>query len=170
MTIYNKKKSLTICRRPLFCRKPWFLVWLFMLKLFYHECVHLCGEVESTDHVLLRCLKVWRIWSIIINWCGLTWVSPGSVGLLLELWQSWKFKKAKKIVWEVIPVAVLWSVWNLRNKYECVFSDEQPNSDDLVDLIKFRVVFWAKTKSDMKNWNMTDLLFCWEQLSLCLLN
>ncbi|KAL7180992.1 hypothetical protein ACSBR1_039952 [Camellia fascicularis] len=55
----------------------------------------------------------------------MTWVPSGLVQALLEWWQSWKYKKAKKVLWEVIPFAVLWSVWGLRNK--CVFEHAQPD-------------------------------------------
>ena len=65
-----------------------------------------CGhEMESGDHALLLCSHVWRVWSTLLKWWGLKWLCPCSVRNLLDWWQSWRFKKLKKLIWESIPLA-----------------------------------------------------------------
>ncbi|KAL7243492.1 hypothetical protein ACSBR1_015814 [Camellia fascicularis] len=79
-----------------------------------------CGiENKTSEHVIIWCVKVWRIWTVVLHWWGLSWVVPGSVTILLEWWKRWKFRRKRKIVWEIIPFAALLSIWRLRN--QCIF-------------------------------------------------
>ena len=65
---------------------------------------------------------------------------------MLEWWQGWKFKGAKKIFWELIPPAIIWSVWRVRN--DVLFEGKQVDWVTLLDLSKWRMVFWGKIKND----------------------
>lgn len=52
-----------------------------------------CGEViESLDHTLLLCTPNWIVWSEIMEWWGIKWVSPNSIDTLLYWWLGLKFK------------------------------------------------------------------------------
>lgn len=47
-------------------------------------CLFCRENVETTNHILLHCPLVWRMWSELLDWWNLSWVIPGSVGDLLE--------------------------------------------------------------------------------------
>lgn len=42
------------------------------------------AEVESINHVLLLYPVVWKLWSEMVNWWEIKWVTPGSVDVLLQ--------------------------------------------------------------------------------------
>ena len=73
------------------------------------------------------------------------WVILGSINSMFEWWQGWRFKGVKKIFWELIPPAILWSIWRVRN--DVLFEGKQVDWVALLDLIKWRIAFWAKTKN-----------------------
>lgn len=104
-------------------------------------CVFCKSELESLNHVLLHCSMIWRIWANIVHWWNFSWVIPGSVEELLHWWSSANIKKKVKEIWKTIPLAVMWSMWKIRN--ECLFNEAQPNLTDLDELVKVRVAMWA---------------------------
>ena len=76
-----------------------------------------CGkEIESMDHVLLNCWYVWRIWVECAGWWGFLWVALSSVSDLLQWWRSVKVGRFGRVVWELIPCAIIWFVWIARNE------------------------------------------------------
>ncbi|CAL5380958.1 unnamed protein product [Camellia sinensis] len=105
-------------------------------------CVFCKLVPETLHHILLLCPFAWKLWSSVIDWWGSNWVSPSSVIELLHWWVGFKFRKKELMIWNVIPFAVIWSLWRLRN--ECIFRGAQPNLENLIELVKVRVVFWAK--------------------------
>lgn len=70
---------------------------------------------ESLDHLFVICPVAWRLWSRFINLFGISWVSPGSWEGLLESWSLARLHHRKKLVWNTIPAAVLWSIWREKN-------------------------------------------------------
>ena len=101
------------------------------------EQCYFCGR--NLDHLLLLCNDVWRVWSECFRWWGVQWVSPPTIDALLIGWRSWKFNGFKKLIWEVIPVTIFWSVWLQRNKY--IFDGAAPDWEEVFELIKFRIAF-----------------------------
>lgn len=68
---------------------------------------------------------------------GVVWVSPKSVVNLFLWWKDCKMRKGKRLTWDATPVAVLWAIWNLRNKL--VFENATPDWDIINGLIKSRI-------------------------------
>ncbi|KAL7183907.1 hypothetical protein ACSBR2_026141 [Camellia fascicularis] len=89
------------------------------------------------NHLLLLCPFSSKVWSEIIDWWGLSWISLRSIQELLVWWYGRKFKNLGKTIWEALPLDVLWSLWRVRN--EKVFNQKEPNWKELVELIKIRV-------------------------------
>ena len=130
---------------------------------------HFCREEpESLNHVLLLCPFTWKIWSDIIDWWGFHWVCPGSVVALFDWWIGTKIRKKELQIWKALPLAVLWSIWKLRN--DCVFNSAQPNSLQLCELTKIRVAIWLKSHSigNSCSYSIHDFIFNFNQTRRCL--
>lgn len=129
--------------------------YLFRLGIIRNEeeaCCKFClSELETVDHLLLHCQPVWQLWSKIMYWWGVKWVSPKSVVDLFFWWKDWTMNKQKRLIWEAFPMAVL---WNVRNKI--VFENEAPNWDKTSDLILSRVAFWIKSKEGSFDFSLDD--------------
>ncbi|XP_028077316.1 uncharacterized protein LOC114279296 [Camellia sinensis] len=119
---------------------------------------HFCNsELETASQVLLHYPFSWSIWSAVVEEWGLHWCIPNSVDGLLSWWMSGKFHNFDRLIWRAIPLIVLWSIWKLRN--ECVFSNAQPTSSGLLELIKFRSVVWLKASIKDFPYSVDDLVF-----------
>ncbi|CAL5388149.1 unnamed protein product [Camellia sinensis] len=126
-----------------------------------HTPIHcaFCGNVEeSTVHLLVHCYYSWRIWSVIVNWWGILWVSPGSIQELLVWWFGQKRQHLGRVIWEALPLAILWTIWIARN--DKVFNSKEPNWVDLVETIKIKVAFWVKQSFSLPEFSIHDFLFC----------
>lgn len=108
------------------------------------------------NHVMLHCHLIWRVWSEIVNWWNLSWCIPGSVEDLLQWWSGISQKAKVKEIWKVAPLAMLWSVWKLRN--ECVFKEARPDFAELAELVKVRVAVWAKSNLKEMQYSVHDIV------------
>lgn len=101
-------------------------------------------QLESVDHLLLHCDPVWQLWAKILDWWGVRWATPKTLVDLFLWWKDWNMKNDKKVIREVIPMATLWTIWNLRNN---LFLEEKaPDWNGTSDLLKIRVALWVKSK------------------------
>ncbi|XP_028119693.1 uncharacterized protein LOC114317183 [Camellia sinensis] len=74
------------------------------------RCI-LCHESsESTEHIMIHCPFVWRIWSHFAVWWGFQWATRSSIEDFLLWWMGWKFKKKVNQIWKVLPTVIMWSV------------------------------------------------------------
>lgn len=82
------------------------------------------------------------------NWCLLASVGYNSgctrhiVQILRE--RSRVLNSRQKINWDCIPIAVLWSIWNMRNKF--IFDNVPLDWVEVVELIKLIFILWVRTK------------------------
>lgn len=129
------------------------------------ECVFCGCAVETDCHVLVQCRFVWKIWSNILSWWGLQWVSPKNARGVLEWWSGFKWGKFETKIWNVIPFAVLWSIWTLRN--ECIFKGKQFCLEEVCDLIKTRIALWIKYNSRLFHYSVHDVVENLVQVRRC---
>ncbi|XP_028124098.1 uncharacterized protein LOC114321151 [Camellia sinensis] len=120
-------------------------------------CVFCQNEKEPVNHILLSCPFVWLLWSKIMKWWGFQRVMPNLVEGLLQWWSFYKMKKTEKLLWMVVPLAVLWSTWKHRN--DCVFNGSQPNFEELCEVVKARIALWAQSFLTKLEFSINDIVF-----------
>ena len=105
-------------------------------------CVFCKSEPESSTHLMLHCYFAWMVWADMMDWWELKGAFPGAVEGILHWWDRVALNRKEIWIWKVIPLAVIWSLWKLRN--ECIFKSVSPTLVDLCELIKIRVALWLK--------------------------
>lgn len=119
-------------------------------------CVFCKAESESTYHVLLHCHFAWKVWATMMDWWDLQGALPSSMEAVFHWWECEKLNRKEKLLWKVISLAVLWSLWKLRN--ECIFEFATPQLKDLCDLIKIRVALWLNQRFEDFHFTIQDFL------------
>lgn len=168
----NVRRELMLLWKNFAPPKAQFLGWLAVLErvktadlLFslgvlpdFNDCLcKFCGEApESVNHLFLHCEVVWEVWCIALRWWGIKWVVPSSIKSLFIWWQSWRFKKTKKVLWEPISFATLWSIWKVRN--DLIFRGVIPKWEEMGEIIKFRVATWFKAFQGSRVFSTNDIL------------
>lgn len=138
---------------------------LSILSDFNDSLCHFCGEEpESVDHLFLQCGMVWEVWCEVLRWWSVEWVVPASIKSLFCWWRGWKFKKVKRVLWELSSLAVIWSVWKVRN--EVIFKGVVPKWEVLGDTptIKFRLACWVKVYRGSRGVSHGDIVFRFKSL------
>ncbi|KAL9672015.1 hypothetical protein QQ045_009589 [Rhodiola kirilowii] len=108
-------------------------------------CVLCGGEVETSDHLLIHCEWSWRLWTDCLTWWGSSWVAPQTAKTLLVSWDLGGPSKSSKRSGRILCYAVLWSIWEERNK-RC-FQNCKRRVEEIGELVKSRVAWWAKFRS-----------------------
>ncbi|CAL5369282.1 unnamed protein product [Camellia sinensis] len=105
-------------------------------------CPFCLAAEESVDHLFVQCPQIWKVWGKLLQWWNLCWVSPATVDGVFSWWLGTKHRKLVKKIWMLVPVAMLWSTWRLRN--EIVFKGHLPDMLELGEVVKVRVGYWVR--------------------------
>lgn len=117
-------------------------------------CPLCLSHLETPNHLMLHCRFSWTIWSLIIKWWKLHWVSPFSVEELALWWLDNRFRNLEKHLWEICFYAVLWSIWLARN--DIAFNNAVIEAEEVGELVKTRVAMWVKVKFNLKLYSVED--------------
>ncbi|XP_058211699.1 uncharacterized protein LOC131323875 [Rhododendron vialii] len=110
--------------------------------------------LETPNHLLLHCHFSWCVWSQVLDWWHTNWVCPSSIADLMCGWFDNNFRKLEKHIWKVCFYATIWSIWMMRNG--CIFKNATASSEEVVDIIKFRVAMWIKVKFNVRMYTVED--------------
>lgn len=72
------------------------------------------------------------LWTFAFLVFGAQWVMPRSIVHLLSRWRNF-FGKHSSLVWNLVPIFLLWTLWTMRN--HCDFEDEEAL------LVKLKLLF-----------------------------
>lgn len=101
-----------------------------------------CKQMEETqDHMFWYCPWVKKVWLEIFKWWGLENKCHGFLISNIWSWQSVFGRSVLKVCWNISIAATLWSLWLTRN--QIIFEKKSTNLEDLIYLIKFRVLKWS---------------------------
>ncbi|CAL5334586.1 unnamed protein product [Camellia sinensis] len=121
---------------------------------------------ESVDHLFVQCPEIWKVWGRLLQWWNLYWVSPATVDGVLSWWLGTKHRKLVKKIWVMVPVAMLWSTWRLRN--EIVFKGHIPDMLELGELVKVRVGLWVRASLPSVHYSVHHIVENLSQVLLCI--
>lgn len=116
-------------------------------------------EVESSEHLLMRCTISARVWSCVFSWLGFVFEMPQGVTRLYTLQKyllrgKKKVKKFRFLFWH----ATVWSIWLVRN--EMIFNNGNFELLSIMELIKLRSWAWFSAAQDFSCCNFTHCCLC----------
>ncbi|QHO13191.1 uncharacterized protein DS421_15g513360 [Arachis hypogaea] len=91
------------------------LIRLGVLRPSDNICVLCNKEVESVEHLFLRCELTWKVWCSCLRYVGEVWSMPGTIKELFEQWAGRHKRKHDKKKWLPGFFAVIWNIWVERN-------------------------------------------------------
>lgn len=121
---------------------------------------------EFLIHVLLLCPVAWRVWYEMLRWWKVQGALPASVEDILEWWLRVGLTKKERMMWNAIPLVVMWSLWKHRN--ECLFREVVPSVDGITDLIKLKMAVWFKEVFKEHMFSIHNFIFNLERIKFSL--
>ncbi|XP_072066697.1 uncharacterized protein [Arachis hypogaea] len=78
-------------------------------------CVMCTKELESAEHLFLRCEVAWQVWCKWLRSLGREWVIPGTIREMFESWRGLHNRQQGLKMWMTVFFAVIWNIWLERN-------------------------------------------------------
>lgn len=97
--------------------------------------------------------------------CGVLWCFPSSLGGMFEAWYFPPFYGDGKVLWRIIPGAILWSTWKERN--DRVFRRSLSPMEDILVLVEMQIIKWISSRSDFDNIRVNGVLQNWQISLMC---
>ncbi|KAK2652739.1 hypothetical protein Ddye_012595 [Dipteronia dyeriana] len=120
------------------------------------ECPLCKSDTESIDHLFIRCLCSWKVWSSYMRW----WNVYGCITKSLKDWFLGLDVLCPSVshgrAWRVCFKVTIWAIWEARN--QIVFNESLLDIVQWVDLVKFWVVWWFKHHDKGSSKPITTLL------------
>jgi hypothetical protein len=124
------------------CTKD-FLLCRNIIRFDQAFCIFCENEIETSNHLLLHCRPVWKLWMKFLDWWGISGCLPCCVDDLLHQWPNLVFGKFQRKAWSMLSCCVSWSIWLMRNKV--IFNDGAATFEDSFSLILYRLSNWLKS-------------------------
>ena len=122
-------------------------------------CCHCRRERESIDHLFIQCHVASFIWVYFLNVSGVSWCLPRSLPILFEAWKGTLLVGIGRILWKIIPLSILWSIWNERN-YR-IFNRKGSTMEDLLSAVLLRITKWACVRKDFVDIKIDNIMQNW---------
>ncbi len=101
-------------------------------------CCMCCNAGETGNHLLTHCTLASALWHLVLRSFGVPWVFPNSIADLLFGWFNC-FGKHNCLVWNLVPLCLMWTVWRECNS--CIFDDVDLSITKLEELFFGRLFY-----------------------------
>lgn len=122
-------------------------------SLWCNACI---SEVETSDHILVKCPFADLVWRSVDHWCGTGWANGATVKEIIAgaVNLNMGSKRKKKALLTIIYGAI-WAIWRARN--DRLFNSVYANPIKVVDAVKSMTFLWikhrfGKVSLDWDNW------------------
>lgn len=117
------------------------LVRRHILQVNDNLCVGGCGVVETTDHLFIVCDLFGKVWFLVCQWLGISFVFPGAIKdhyfqFIHVAGMPQAVHSYLKIIWR----ACIWAIWKDRNN--CIFKNEIINPHGILETVKMKSFLW----------------------------
>ncbi|KAK2661626.1 hypothetical protein Ddye_000200 [Dipteronia dyeriana] len=119
-------------------------------------------EIETQNHSFIHCDWAWKVWLQGFNWWGVEIIPNRDVKGWWESWRGLCPTPRKGRIWNLQFLATMWTIWEMRN--DALFRGKEVCVMKVVDMVKFRMVWWykhygsgSKESVDMLLLHLTDL-------------
>ncbi|XP_026457252.1 uncharacterized protein LOC113357975 [Papaver somniferum] len=130
----------------------------------HNDCA---GGEESQNHLFLHCKIAYKIWCNLTPTTGWSWVFPGSMRALEDTWHTQHFSQSGNYIWNLIPAAIVHTIWKERNCRRFEPTRLFKTDNDLILEVKTLVLTWAEAAGHRVNQNCSyTVLSNWEALFL----
>ncbi|KAL4368710.1 hypothetical protein GQ457_05G000030 [Hibiscus cannabinus] len=116
-----------------------------------------CGLFpKEVSHLLFSCKVAWLIWVRCAAFWDVSFVCPNDPGIFLLSWHEACISRSSDSIWHLIPFAILWTIWLLRN--EITFANGHLDNVQLFFLVRTRTAIWFKAKFPKCTCSVDDLI------------
>jgi hypothetical protein len=120
-------------------------------------CV-LCGRMEeSASHLFLHCEVAVKVWTMVLKWVNLNFITPPNLVTHLDCWfhevGANKVRKGLLLIWH----ATVWNIWLERN--DRIFKGVNKDVDQIFDGIKS--LSWCWCLNRLKIGAFMFFKWCW---------
>ena len=107
-------------------------------------CVGGCGFIETTDHLFIGCDLFGRVWFLVSQWLGISFVSSRAIKdhfhqFIHEAGMPGTVHSYLKIIW----LACAWAIWKDRNN--CIFKNAVINPYNILEKVKMNSFLWLSS-------------------------
>lgn len=107
-------------------------------------CPFCSVAIETVDHALFWCNRVWRIWSSLLGKFNIYGCMPKRLDDFVPSWKGLMPKGWDIKLWMLIGFGTIWTLWSERNNK--IFSNKMLKEEDVLNLLWVRIGRWAHAK------------------------
>lgn len=93
-----------------------YFVWLVMRdRIAVMNRLQRPEVVQESRHIFVHCGRVYMVWVRVAKLWHMNYVGAQDVVRNLEVWFNMFPKGQKSCIWQVACIALVWSIWRMRN-------------------------------------------------------
>jgi len=115
------------------------------------ECSMCFNEVESTDHLLIRCPFAVKVWKRIGVWCGWSVAQVDFIREKIDHANNINGSEKVKDIASMIIMATTWYIWLARiwlARNDLIFNSRALSVDGVVEKIMVNTFLWLKYRAN----------------------
>lgn len=129
-------------------------------KGLFNSIATLCAifnkDIETIDHLFLRCYNSWRLWTFQIGSWDLNMVLPNNMRYFLLAQNGVITNEERNSIWCMAFFTIMWIIWYSRN--DLIFKGEPFDIFQYFETTKFRIGWWIRAKRLLENSSVLDVV------------